>query len=239
MQCTDVAEIIELDGISPLPEAARTHAAGCAACTSLIADLQSIVAVAATLPQEVEPPARVWVALRAQLEAEQIIREPQVALPIEASAPWWQGFGQLFRGRMLATTAIAILIAAAGYIQVSRNTSHPPAASAGTPANTASIVPETARVMAEPFADAGTSLDQEETAMGSLRTAQTASLSDNSAVDNSLRENLATLNTFIKECRKRLQENPHDQLARDYLSAAYQQKAEILAAMMERGRSVN
>ena len=62
---------------------------------------------------------------------------------------------------------------------------------------------------------------------------------DNSAVDNSLRENLATLNTFIKECRKRLQENPHDQLARDYLSAAYQQKAEILAAMMERGRSVN
>jgi len=47
------------------------------------------------------------------------------------------------------------------------------------------------------------------------------------------------LNTFIKECRKRLQEDPNDQVARDYLSAAYQQKAEILAAMMDRGRSVN
>jgi hypothetical protein len=68
---------------------------------------------------------------------------------------------------------------------------------------------------------------------------QAASLSNASPVDNSLRENLATLNTFIKECRKRLQEDPNDQVARDYLSAAYQQKAEILAAMMERGRSVN
>jgi len=28
-------------------------------------------------------------------------------------------------------------------------------------------------------------------------------------------------------------------MAREYLSTAYQQKAEILAAMMERGRSVN
>jgi hypothetical protein len=68
---------------------------------------------------------------------------------------------------------------------------------------------------------------------------QTASLSDTSPVDHSLRENLATLNTFIKECRKRLKEDPNDQIARDYLAAAYQQKSEILAAMMERGRSVN
>ena len=92
------------------------------------------------------------------------------------------------------------------------------------------------RAVAEPFADAGTSLDQEEQSLGPI---QTASMSSVSPVDNSLRENLATLNTFIKECRKRLQEDPNDQVARDYLSAAYQQKAEILAAMMDRGRSVN
>jgi hypothetical protein len=139
---------------------------------------------------------------------------------------------------MLATAAVAILIVAAGYIQVSRKAAPQNTSSAEASAPTAaSVIPGSAPP--QTFADAGSSLDQEESAMGSMHSAQNASLSDNSAVDNSLRENLATLNTFIKECRKRLQENPHDQLARDYLSAAYQQKAEILAAMMERGRSVN
>jgi hypothetical protein len=60
-----------------------------------------------------------------------------------------------------------------------------------------------------------------------------------SNADTSLRENLVTVNAFIKECQKRLQEDPNDPMAREYLSTAYQQKAEILAAMMERGRSVN
>jgi hypothetical protein len=64
-------------------------------------------------------------------------------------------------------------------------------------------------------------------------------LGGTSNVDTALRENLATVNAFIKECRKRLQEDPNDPMAREYLSTAYQQKAEILAAMMERGRSVN
>lgn len=228
MQCRDVAQVIEQEGFSSLPEAARGHVAGCAACSSLIADFERVVAAALLLPSEVEPPARVWVALRAQLESEKIIRPMPIAVP--ADVPWWQGFGQLIRGRMLATAAVAVLIVAAGYLQVSRK----PTASPGT--REAATVGQESPVAAEPFAAAGTSLDQEEQSLGPM---QAASLSDASPVDHSLRENLATLNTFIKECRKRLQEDPNDQVARDYLSAAYQQKAEILAAMMERGRSVN
>jgi hypothetical protein len=119
--------------------------------------------------------------------------------------------------RMLATAAVAVLVFAVGYLGMRT-----------------SKEPDT--VIAEPLAQTGATLDQEEM---SLPQAQPASLSGDSQVDNALRENLATLNAFIKECRKRLQENPHDQVARDYLAAAYQQKAEILAAMMERGRSVN
>ena len=230
MQCRDVAQVIEQNGFSPLPEAARGHVAGCAACSSLIADFEAIVSAANQMPSEVEPPPRLWVALRAQLEAENIIiiKEPQLADPAH-NAPWWQGFGQLVRGRMLATAAVGLLVVAAGYFQMSRKPTTSPAADA------VSVVAEP-RVVSEPFAAAGNSLDQEERSLGAI---QAASLSEASPVDNSLRENLATLNTFIKECRKRLQEDPHDQVARDYLSAAYQQKAEILAAMMERGRSVN
>jgi hypothetical protein len=228
MQCKDIAQVIEQEGFSPLPEAARGHVAGCSVCSSLITDIERILAVASEIPAEVEPPSRVWVSLRAQLEAEKIITDRAMVTPTVGS-PWWQGFGQLIRGRMLATAAVAALIVAAGYVQMT----HKPSASTGSNTAVADRVP---RAVREPFADAGTSLDQEEQSLGPMRT---ASMSSVSPVDNSLRENLATLNTFIKECRKRLQEDPNDQVARDYLSAAYQQKAEILAAMMDRSRSVN
>jgi hypothetical protein len=231
MQCKDVAEIIEQEGFSPLPSVTRDHVADCVACSSLIADFERIVATAKELPSEVEPPSRVWVALRAQLEAEKIIREERIAVPAE-KAPWWRGFGELIRGRALAVSAIAaVLICAAGYFQVTRHQLSAPIANV-TPAG------KSETVMVEPFAAAALSLDQEEQSLGPMQSVSTGA-SNVSAVDNSLRENLATLNTFIKECRKRLQEDPNDQVARDYLAAAYQQKAEILAAMMERGRSVN
>jgi hypothetical protein len=221
MQCKDIEQILEQDGFSPLPEAVRGHVAGCIACSSLVADFERIVAKAHEISAEVEPPSRIWISLRAQLEAEGIMREPKAPAPVHTTL-WWQGFGQLIRGRMLATATVALLLLAIVYSQFNSRSKGPVA-------------------MAPPAAPqavdaAGTSLDQEEERLGPM---QPASMSSVSSVDNSLRENLITLNAFIKECRKRLQENPHDQVARDYLSAAYQQKAEILAAMMERGRSVN
>ena len=231
MQCKDVAEIIEQQGFSPLPESARGHVTGCASCASLVADFELIAAAASQLPLEVEPPTRIWVALRAQLEAENIIREPQVSVPAH-QPPWWQGFGLLIRGHGLAAAAITFaIIFAAGYFQVI----HRPAVA---PLANEAAIATSAPVVAEPFAVAASSLDQEEQSLGPMQTASTG-VSPVSPVDDSLRENLATLNAFIKECRKRLQEDPNDQVARDYLASAYQQKAEILAAMMERGRSVN
>ncbi len=220
MQCRDVEQLIETEGFTALPAEVQGHVAGCASCSTLIADFERIVAVGHEIPAEVEPPARVWVALRAQLEAENIIREPQVAVPV-VHRPWWQHLGQMLRMRMMATAAVAVLVLVAGYYGVR------------TPREPSITEPQ---ATAEPLAQTGATLDQEEL---SLPQAQQASVSGDSQVDNALRENLATLNAFIKECRKRLQDNPHDQVARDYLAAAYQQKAEILAAMMERGRSVN
>jgi hypothetical protein len=62
-------------------------------------------------------------------------------------------------------------------------------------------------------------------------------LTNNAAVDASMRQNLHTLNEFIAECESRLKQNPEDQLTREYLNMAYQQKAELLTAMMDSGRS--
>jgi hypothetical protein len=62
-------------------------------------------------------------------------------------------------------------------------------------------------------------------------------LTNNAAVDASMRQNLQTLNEFIAECESRLRQNPEDQLTREYLNMAYQQKAELLTAMLDSGRS--
>lgn len=74
-------------------------------------------------------------------------------------------------------------------------------------------------------------LDQTETSLSARE------LANNPAVDAALRQNLRTLNEFIAECQSRLKQDPQDQLTREYLNMAYQQKAELLNAMMDTGRS--
>jgi hypothetical protein len=64
-------------------------------------------------------------------------------------------------------------------------------------------------------------------------------LASTSPVDASLRDNLKKVNEFIADCERHLKEQPQDELTREYLSAAYRQKAELLSAMIERGRSMN
>jgi len=81
------------------------------------------------------------------------------------------------------------------------------------------------------FGDSAAVLSQTESDLPSRR------LANNAAVDASLRQNLRTVNEFIAECEARLKQNPQDQLTREYLNIAYQQKAELLTAIMDTGRS--
>ncbi len=98
MQCKEVEVVLEQEGWTPLPEAARDHLAGCSACQNLVEDLTAIVATAHLLPAELEPPARVWISLQAQLEQEGIIKSstaPSVApggkaFQICSEAGFWQ-----------------------------------------------------------------------------------------------------------------------------------------------------
>jgi hypothetical protein len=216
MQCRDVETFLEQEGLIPVPEAAREHLAACSACRELVADMTTIVAAAHELPAEIEPPARVWTALRAQLEAEGIIKMPVIALE---HGSWWQSFAQLLRGRALATAAAGFLIVAAAVLQL---------VPTKTATNVKNNTPEP-----DVYAQTALTLDQEESDLMNMHLAST------SAVDASLRQNLATLDDFINDCRQHLKQDPGDELAREYLSGAYQQKAELLSAMMERGGSVN
>ena len=207
MQCKDVEVVLENEGWTPLPEAARDHLAGCHSCRHLVEDLTSIVATAHLLPAEVEPPVRVWTSLRAQLEEEGIIKSPA-----SARNSWWHSFPDLFRTRVLATSAVGILLIAAVALQLQ----HP------APATEARNV----------FDDAATVLNADEANLSQMQLG-------GSVVDVFLRQNLDIVDKFIADCEQRVKEEPRDDLAREYLTGAYQQKAELLSAMMERGGSVN
>jgi hypothetical protein len=206
MQCNELESVLEQDGIAPLPEAARAHLAQCDACRGYVADLTSIVATAHLLPIEVEPPARVWVSLRARLESEGLIKTNK---PVVRASSWLGSFQDLFRSRVLATAAVGMFVVGGIALQMQK------------PAE------------AEPFREVAMALDQQERDLTSVNQART------SDADASLRQNLRTLDDFIADCKHHVKEQPQDDLAREYLSSAYSQKAELLSAMMERGGSVN
>ena len=221
MQCRDVEFVVEQEGLAPLPEAARAHVATCSQCQGFVADLETIVSAANELPAEVEPHTRVWVSLWARLELEGIIKTPVVAARSER-ATWWHEFNDLFRSRALATATVGLLIVFAGVLQLRQ-----PDDSAEIPLRVAGPAWQI------PFAKTAKVLNEQEIDLTNMQLASTTT------VDASFRQNLKQVDDFIADCERRVSAEPQDDLAREYLSNAYQQKAELLSAMMDRGGSVN
>jgi len=251
MECKDIEVVLEQEGLEPLPEEARAHLAECVDCRSYVADLTALVDVANKLPAEIAPPERVWVSLRAQLEAEGIIRQAAEEVTAQPTS-WWSSLQAFFSNRVLATSSVGIvLVAAAVFLvrsesvappsraEIARRT--PPITQVVPPANQPAKGPNAAGPLTAPsrvsapaeFASTAQALDDQEP----LATGLIAS--SNSTIDASLRDNLKKVNEFIADCERHLKDQPQDELTREYLSAAYQQKAELLSAIIERGRSIN
>lgn len=221
MQCRDVELVVEQEGLAPLPEEARAHLATCSRCQDLVADFSAIVSAANDFPAEVEPPARIWVSLSTQLQLEGTTKTPPVPALTESST-WWRGFGDLFRSRALATATVGLLIVAAGIFQLRNDQAAPP---------------DSSRPQWQiAFKETATVLNGQETA---LRNMQLASTSPVAPVDDSYRQSLQQVDEFIADCERRVNAEPQDDLAREYLSNAYQQKAELLSAMMDREGSLH
>jgi len=256
MHCKELESVLEAEGLGQLSKDARLHLATCGDCQAYVADLNSIVSAAKSLPAEVNPPDRIWISLRTQLEAEGLIREP---VGISEGLSWWESFGAWLKPRTFAAvTAAALVLASAVYVRrlphnspagVANN--RPAVESSGpvkppviAPVPASSTLASNARSQAQapsktkelapsPSESASFALSQAELDVPDMQ------LAGNSQVDASLRQNLRTLNAFIAECELHLKQNPQDELAREYLNTAYQQKADLLAAMMESGRGDN
>jgi hypothetical protein len=197
---------------------ARAHLTICGDCRSLVNDLASIQNTAPSLSlDDPEPSPRVWLALRAQLEREGLIRTERHA--------WTWGLARWFDDAFAAVPRPALAGAYLAALLV---------------IGIASAVPGTHNSN-----DAGW-LSRTETSTGPLSAQlDTAEQDTSSSLKNddpvvaaSLQKNLAIVDNYIALCEKSVREDPQDEDARDYLYGAYQQKADLLAQMSDRGDNV-
>jgi hypothetical protein len=194
---------------------ARDHSRTCAQCRALAEDLGAIRIGAVTyLETDVEAPARVWVAIRAQLEQQGLIGDANPR-PVARSEGWFSSIFSFIPRPAMATAYVGVLVLAgiglSGPIHI-QGTEDPWLATTQTSTATLRTQLQTAETDA---------------------VAELASFSPD--VTNDLRKNLTIVDNDIALCEKSVQEEPESEIARDYLYSAYQQKADLLAQIGERG----
>jgi hypothetical protein len=207
MLCHELKEVLAAE--EPLSPAAVVHLDGCARCSALLADLKAIQSAAAELA-EAEPPARLWVSLRNQLEAEGLIHEPEAeAVAATPRSSFWLSLRPALAGAYLA-----LLVAVGGLFALRMGPVTPDTLGTSEIAGVSVTVPADLIPAAEPGAD--------------IR-------ERNPEVTASYTRSLEIIDNFILLCEKTVREEPRNEMAREYLYDAYQQKAELLAMSMDRG----
>jgi hypothetical protein len=194
---------------------AQAHAADCANCRGVLEDLETITTVARSMDDATpEPPAYLWNAIRAQLESEGIIRDAADVTESKVRRHGWRTWWASLPRPALAGAYLGVLVIAglllSGPITKRMNDYR---WIRGTRDSTAVL---------------GAHLD-------SVEHATMVSLSSNPIVSAALHKNLAIVDNYITLCEKSVREDPGSEIARDYLYDAYQQKADLLAQMNERG----
>ena len=220
MQCEQFEQILEQQDEGALPKPALAHLEGCEACRALSADFGAIHDMALELGAEaIAPPERVWVSLRNQLEAEGLIRGAQAAPrgASHASPGWWA----MFQRPAVAGAFLGLVLAAAATVSYWSNGPQTAVQSQLTLQQETSSVSAADSVFKEEVLTVGSD------SIPGLRRQDTA-------VTDSLRRNLQIVDNFIAICEKSVREQPDNQMAREYLYGAYQQKAELLATATNR-----
>ena len=197
---------------------ARAHFRACSECRSLAADLEAIEKTAQSFAlDDVKPSPRVWLAVRAQLEQEGLIHPDRQPVASRASAHWFDVIFAAVPRPVLAGAYLAALIAVAAAL---------------TGPGTGSARVNNARWLSR-------TEDATQPLSAQLDTAEQDTFSTlknaDPAVTASLQKNLAIVDNYIALCEKSVREDPQDEAARDYLYGAYQQKADLLAQMSDRG----
>ncbi|MGA3294226.1 MAG: hypothetical protein ABSE45_09630 [Candidatus Acidiferrales bacterium] len=197
------------------PSAALAHVRDCVDCRALAGGLEAIQRTAPALAlDDPAPSPRVWSAIRAQLEQEGLIRT--------GSRGWAQALGSWLDEIFVAVPRPAL---AGAYLAVLVAVAIAFSSPGGRRVNEARWI-DRMETATQPLSAQLASAEQD--AVSSLR------VSDPS-VTASLHQNLAIVDNDIALCEKSVREEPENEVARDYLYDAYQQKADLLAQMTDRG----
>jgi hypothetical protein len=206
------------------PPDAHAHLRTCSHCSSIINDLEMIHSEARSWSaSEQDAPERVWISLRAQLEQEGLIQEtiPASKDRAQGAAPrsgWFAGLFPRLPRPVLAGAYLAALVAVAFALSGPVNKR----------VNEARWLKGT-QISTSPLS---AQLNFAEQNSNSYVTRS------NPVVAASLHQNLAIVDNYIALCEKSVSEDPQNEVARDYLFEAYQQKADLLTQLTERGENV-
>jgi hypothetical protein len=226
MDCSEFADQLEDWLRGQRSTAARVHSRECHECRALSEDVGAIVKTAGEWAlEEAAPSSRLWNSLRAQLQEEGLIRESSRPAPARAqvqpqfrspkSTGWFARWFPATLRPALASGYVAALIAVSFLFMGPSGKQIDD--SQWLSRTQVSIKPITAQLNAA-----------ERNVLSNLASA-------NPVISASLHQNLAIVDNDIALCEKSVREQPENELARDFLYQAYEQKADLLAEISDRG----
>jgi hypothetical protein len=227
MDCNQFAEQLDDWLRGERSPAARVHARECHECRGVADDFLAIAkATREWAIEDPEPSPRLWTSLRAQLQEEGLIRDAsRQAAPVRARvqpqvrSPKPAGW---FSAWFPSTLRPAF---AAGYLAVLMALSILFVGPSGKQIDDSQWLERT-QVSIKPLT-------------ADLNSAERAVLSNVASADpdlsRSLHQNLTIVDKDISECEKSVREQPENELARDFLYQAYEQKADLLAQIADGG----
>lgn len=210
MTCTEFQKvlpyIIESGGSTQEEE----HQRQCPVCSDLVADLKYIAEQAKLLVPMEEPSARVWEGIRDSLEREGLVKASSRFRPVATLTPR--------RWAMPARVAAfaALLLVAVGLLSYMRNPGRQP----GT-VQVGDAVP-----VSPP--DATVAVDDDDVQLINEVAQRSPALRD------TYEQNLRSVNAYIAEARRSVEQDPNSAEARDHLMLAYEQKAMLYEMALSR-----
>jgi hypothetical protein len=210
MTCQEFQRVLpELEGGRSFE--ADEHLRMCSRCWDLVSDLDTITQQARLLEASEDPSPRVWNAIEISLRQEGLIRP----LPVDRPARLWAGW-QL---RWLAPVAAALLLVSGFILRHHQGAPAQLADRTDTPASVAKTNPPVAT--ANP---AGRDEDQ----LLNIVAARAPGLREGYAHD------LQAVDAYIRDAESSARDNPNDEVAQQYLTNAYEQRAMVYEIAMAR-----
>jgi len=228
MKCEDVQQVLPeiIDGSQDTEF--QAHLKSCPVCSELVSDLELIASEARQLAETDEPAPRVWVKIAAELRAEGLIREPEVASArtalVTSAARRWNAWWLIPVAAALVTAGTYFMKSKSAP-QVATNPAVAAPAPAqqvakGNPPSNPPATPQLAAVKKPPvMIPLPKNFDREDQQF-------LDEVSRNAPMMRAAYENqLHSVNSYIRDAQAYAEQNPGDDDARQHLMDAYDQKS--------------